>query len=116
MRQVTGPELRPPTDALALGVFDDLPTAAATALKHSVSEVRLPAGAVVFERGDAGNSLFLIRSGLVDVLSAGSHSEAAVTLGPGDVFGEQALLLGQPRAATVATRSGVVLWRLDHAD
>jgi NTE family protein len=97
-------------------VLDDLPTSAANALERSVSAVRLPAGAVVFERGDAGNAMFLIRSGLVDVLSGGPDSDAVVTLGPGDVFGEQALLLGQPRTATVAARSDVVLWRLDHAE
>ena len=48
----------------------------------------------VFERGDAGNAMFLIRSGLVDVLSGGPDSDAVVTLGPGDVFGEVAVSVG----------------------
>ncbi len=51
----------------------------------------------LIRRGDAGDSMFFIADGAVEVRWPGGRS----TLGSGDVFGEIALITGQPRTADV---------------
>src|SRR5438105_717661 len=110
-----GAGLLPPGQQL--GVLDDLPPAGLAAIERAVREVRLPAGSTVFEQGDPGDSLYRIRSGLVDVLGqAADGPTRVVTIGPGETVGEQSLLSGRPRSATARAQTGVTLWRLDHAD
>lgn len=58
----------------------------------------------IFHQGDPGDSLYIIESGAVKiVLPSPEGEEAAIiaTLGPGDFFGELALLDGSPHSATV---------------
>ncbi len=75
----------------------------------SVMELhRFAAGQVVFGQGDPGDALFVIESGevVVSVTSQemGIDLELA-RLGPGQVFGEMALITGDPRSATVKAAS-----------
>ena len=66
-------------------------------------------GETVFNEGDVGDSLFMILSGRVEVLKRfGAEPRVIRTLGPGEYFGEMALLGRHPRSAT--TRA---LTRLD---
>ncbi|MFZ2632560.1 MAG: cyclic nucleotide-binding domain-containing protein [Desulfosalsimonadaceae bacterium] len=61
------------------------------------------AGCMVCRQGDPGDSFFMIRSGTVRIYrktKENIETELAV-LGPGDSFGEIALLTGAPRAANV---------------
>jgi CRP-like cAMP-binding protein len=64
--------------------------------------VRLSKGTSVFRQGDPGGSMYVIRAGKVRVLKE-SHGRQRVvtTLGPGDFFGEMAVVTGRPRSATV---------------
>lgn len=63
--------------------------------------VCLSGGTTVFRQGDPGGSMYVIRAGKVRVLKE-SHGRQRVvtTLGPGDFFGEMAVVTGQPRSAT----------------
>lgn len=64
------------------------------------------AGEVVFLEGDLGDSVYLIQSGECDVLrEANSRQSPIATLGPGDYFGEMALLDDVTRNATVRART-----------
>jgi NADH:ubiquinone reductase (H+-translocating) len=57
-------------------------------------------GETVFDEGDTGDSLFMILSGQVEVLKrVGSDTQVVSTLGPGEYFGEMALLGRRPRSA-----------------
>jgi CRP-like cAMP-binding protein len=67
------------------------------------------AGEVVITEGQAGEGLFVVLAGEVEVLRGGV---AASTLGPGDVFGEMSLLDGVPASATVRTVRRTSLLRL----
>ncbi len=74
-----------------------------------VKELDHPAGSVVAKEGEPGIGLFLILEGTADV-SVGGRKKA--TLGPGDFFGEIALLDGGPRTATVTATSDLRLYGL----
>jgi len=64
--------------------------------------VSLPEGTTVFRQGDPGGSVYVIRSGRVRVLKDSAGRQRMVTtLGPGDFFGEMAVVTGRPRSATV---------------
>src|SRR5712691_8572478 len=100
-----------------LGVLEGLSADGFEALERAVREVCLPAGARVFEAGDPADSLFIVRSGLIDVVGQGSAGATRiVTIGPGETVGEQSLLSGRPRSAAAVAQTGVTLWRLDHID
>jgi CRP-like cAMP-binding protein len=59
-----------------------------------------PAGAVLFEEGQPGNEVFLVISGLVDVVKGG---KVIAQLGPGSTLGEMAMLDEPVRSAMART-------------
>jgi signal transduction histidine kinase len=64
------------------------------------------AGGIVCEEDSASDSMFLIKSGKVDIIKQGV---SLAELGPGDYFGEMSLITGAPRNATVTTLEPSVL-------
>ncbi|HMN99460.1 MAG TPA: FAD-dependent oxidoreductase [Miltoncostaeaceae bacterium] len=74
-------------------------------------------GEHVFEEGDTGDSLFMILAGEVEVLKRFEADRVVVgTLGPGEYFGEMALLGRHPRSATVRARTVLDVLVLPGAD
>ncbi|MGD0311977.1 MAG: cyclic nucleotide-binding and patatin-like phospholipase domain-containing protein [Acidimicrobiales bacterium] len=98
------------------GVLAELSETTRSELERRVREVRLAAGVVIFHAGEVGDALYVVRSGLVDVTTGDDDDRHLRTFGPGDIFGEQALLTGRPRSARAVAQTGVTLWRLDHTD
>jgi CRP-like cAMP-binding protein len=71
----------------------------------------------VFNEGDTGYSLFMILSGQVEVLKLLETERRAVrTLGPGEYFGEMALLDRHPRSATTRALTPLDLLTLPGSD
>ena len=74
---------------------------------------RYEPGGVVFREGDPGDALFIVVSGQLRVLVATTSGEILLnTLGPGDIFGEIAVLDGRGRTATVAASKPSELLRI----
>jgi voltage-gated potassium channel len=69
-------------------------------------------GATIVHRGDPGDTMYFIVSGEVEV----NVTPQPVKLGPGDFFGEMALLFGTPRSANVIATKPSVLLVLDVVD
>jgi cAMP-dependent protein kinase regulator len=69
----------------------------------------------IIKQGDDGDSMFIIEDGEVDCLKVIDGQEKVVkSCGPGDAFGELALLYNCPRAASVQSRDKPCqLWELD---
>jgi CheY-like chemotaxis protein len=68
--------------------------------------------------GDPGDEMFIIISGKVDIViyPEGDKGQVVATLGPGDYFGEMALLTGEPRSASVITNGPVEAFALQQKD
>jgi CRP-like cAMP-binding protein len=74
-------------------------------------------GEIVFEEGDAGDSLFMILAGQVEVVKCvGAEPRVVGTLGPGEYFGEMALLGRRPRSATTRAQTQLDLLVLPGSD
>jgi MFS family permease len=91
-------------------IFAPLPPVTLEQLASHLSRVRVPAGQVVFRRGDPGDLFYVIGGGEVVVALDGGPP---VTLGRGAYFGEIALLRDVPRTATVTARIEVELYALE---
>lgn len=79
-------------------VFADLPKRDVKHLVAAVTERTIPAGTVVIEQGEPGVGFFVIGSGSATVKVRGKTIR---TLGPGDHFGEVALIDRGARMAEV---------------
>jgi MFS family permease len=90
-----------------------LPLPSIEQLARGLEPVSVPAGQQVFGQGDEGDRYFVIESGEVEVVGDGT---VIATLGPGEGFGEIALLRRVRRTAAARARSDVRLQALagDH--
>jgi CRP-like cAMP-binding protein len=95
-------------------VLAGLPEAELNALANAMSEVEVEAGTKVVSVDDYGTAIYFIEQGEAEVLPDGD--EATETLGPGDTFGEIALLLTGQRSATVVARTPMKLLSLSGQD
>ena len=76
--------------------------------------VTLEPGQDVFREGEAGDELYIILEGEVELLAArDGHPLRLILLGPGEFFGEGSVLDGRPREATARTVSPCRLVRID---
>jgi CRP-like cAMP-binding protein len=98
----------------AFPVFADLPTAELDEVAAAVREVKVDAGSTVTTLDDYGAAIFFVEQGEADVQS--DSGEATQALGPGDTFGEIALLLTGERTATVVARTPMRLLSLSDQD
>ncbi|MDQ7839088.1 MAG: cyclic nucleotide-binding domain-containing protein [Thermodesulfobacteriota bacterium] len=86
-------------------------------LAKRFKRLRARKGEVICRGGDPGDSLFIIKSGIVDVYVRKEGREDLIAqLHRGDFFGERAILTGEPRMATVKAALDVELFELKKAD
>ncbi|MDD5629824.1 MAG: cyclic nucleotide-binding domain-containing protein [Elusimicrobia bacterium] len=75
-----------------------------------MSLVEYPKGSPVCREGEEGDDFYLIYKGAVEVRKSG-WSQLVASLGPGQFFGEMALLFRQPRHTTVrAVKTTRLFW------
>ncbi len=79
-----------------------LPARQVLALLDQLEDRSFPSGTTIVQEGEPGDQLYLIKSGEVRVTRGRPGEEHVLAyLGPGDYFGERALIRDQPRAASV---------------
>jgi NTE family protein len=97
--------------------FSELPGDVLEAISARLHLERYRKGEVVFVEGGPGDSMYLIESGQVKIVSDVNGEERLFAyLGPGNFFGEMALLLDESRSATVKVDIDAELWVLHRAD
>lgn len=91
--------------------FSSFPREALEELLSSTSVRSFTAGDLIVREGEPGLSLFLIEAGSVDVRTCDPTGQEVLLaeLGPGEFFGEVAVLTGRPRTATIVARETVTL-------
>jgi CRP-like cAMP-binding protein len=85
-------------DLSTIWLFSTCSTRDLRTIRRALEEVAVPAGRVLCEEGTIGREFFLIVEGTASVKRNGRK---IATLGPGQYFGELALLDRRPRSATV---------------
>ena len=83
------------------------------ALSRQTDELDVAAGKELTRQGDFGQEFFVIESGTAEVKRNGEH---IADLGPGDFFGEMALLGEERRTATVTASSPMQVIVMTRAD
>lgn len=92
-------------------IFAPLPVANVELLAREVAWIEAAAGDAVVRQGESGDRFFVVEQGAFAVFV---DDVLVRTMGPGDGFGEIALLREAPRTATVRATADAVLLTLDH--
>ncbi|CAH8657656.1 unnamed protein product [Schistosoma rodhaini] len=97
-------------------ILDNLDKWERLTVADALEPVRFEDGEVVVRQGEHGDDFFIITEGTAAVLQRPSESGEQVEVGklrPSDYFGEIALLLDRPRAATVVAQGTLRCVKLD---
>jgi zinc transporter ZupT len=85
-----------------------------------IQDRQLKAGEILFRAGDAGDALYIVGRGKIEVLTEPGPGNAACSpiaaLGEGHAFGEMALLSGEPRTATIRAIEDTTLLKIGKQD
>jgi MFS family permease len=107
----------PPTRGLSLlsavPLFEPLSVAAKEHLASRLGARSVPAGATIVSEGEPGDYFYVVVEGQADVTIRGAYVRSQ---GPGDSFGEIALLRDVPRTATVTARQPMELCTIRRED
>jgi signal transduction histidine kinase len=99
-------------------LFRRLPPAELAGVCGVAKRQSVPAEKIIFNEGDKGDGLYVVGSGWVEIFVRGGENErhSVMHAGPGEFFGELAVLDDQPRSAGAAAVQDTELWFLPRAD
>lgn len=98
--------------------FAQLPPSNINGLFQKLEPLEVKAGQIIIKQGDPGHYYYIIKSGKASVARKTADGKVAMLseLSDGQSFGEEALLSGAPRNATVIMRTAGTLMRLSKKD
>ena len=91
-------------------IFEETSEEILAEIAGALEELELAEGETVFQKGDAGDSMYVIVEGQVRVFDG---ERTINLLGEREIFGELALLDPEPRSASCAAATDTRLFRLD---
>lgn len=97
-----------------VAMFEGLSTVEQARLFGSMEKITVEAGTVIFNIGDSGDAMYIINRGEVELFASTEEGERHLLtiLKEGEVFGEMALLTGNPRSASAIAASTVDLFKM----
>ncbi len=112
--------VRPPRAEVATTLarfFPEVPAARLDDVAGEVEWVTLPKGALLFRQGEAGDALFFVVRGGLELVAErdDGHPVRLGEAGPGESVGEMALLSGEPRMASARASDDAELLKLSRA-
>lgn len=99
--------------------FRNLPAENVEKAFHKMREIQVRMGDEVFQQGDPGDTFYIIASGRAEVWRrelAESAPKKIAEIGEGRTFGEEALVTGEARNATIRIAKDGILLALDKKD
>jgi CRP/FNR family transcriptional regulator, cyclic AMP receptor protein len=116
-------EARPfPSNKLAVlrrhPIFCDLDSKAFEQLARYAKHATLKRGATICSKGEPGNSLIAVISGTVKISVSSADGRSAILnlIGPGEIFGEVAVLDGQARTADAIANTNCEIFVIDRRE
>lgn len=99
-------------------LFSNLNSDELKSLQRVTREVNLATGEVIFKEGDDGNGIYVVKTGGVQISTVLGQGDrrAFSRVGPGDVFGEMAVLDNEPRSATASAEEDTTVYFVPRAD
>jgi CRP/FNR family cyclic AMP-dependent transcriptional regulator len=97
----------------SIPIFSECSKKELKAISKLVTPVQVHAGKTLVTEGDPGREFMIIASGTATVRRNGRK---VASLGPGDFFGELAVLAGVPRTATVVADTDMTVEALNRAE
>src|SRR5438132_3345427 len=100
------------------GLFGRLGPEDLGALGRMARERSFRAGQEIFKEGDAGDGMYVVKEGLVEisVLVRQNARHIFSQVLPGDIFGEMAVLEDKPRSASAVARQAAVVYFIPRAE
>jgi len=89
-----------------------------SALRRIAREQKFAAGREIFKEGDNGDGVYVVQTGLVEISGLVDHRVRFVfsQVGPGDIFGEMAVLENKPRSACAVAREATTVLFIPRAE
>jgi CRP-like cAMP-binding protein len=99
-------------------IFCDLEPEALDQLCRYAKHTTLKRGTTIVSRGDPANSLIAVISGTVKISVSSADGRTAILnlIGPGEIFGEVAVLDGQARTADATANTNCEIYVIDRRD
>ena len=89
-----------------------------SALRRAAREQVFSAGQEIFKEGDDGDGVYVVQDGLVEISGLVDHQVRLVfsQVGPGDIFGEMAVIENMPRSACAVAREAATVYFIPRAE
>jgi CRP-like cAMP-binding protein len=81
-----------------------------TFAKNAGATIKVPAGGVIFNKGDAGDCMYVVQSGAIDMMIGDVVIES---IGPNEALGFMSMVDDNPRSSTAKAREACELSLID---
>jgi CRP-like cAMP-binding protein/CO dehydrogenase nickel-insertion accessory protein CooC1 len=102
----------------SMELFSELADSELGKIARLLKELKAAENEIIFQQGELGDALYIVLSGRVRIATTDNFGRERVLAfyGPGEFFGDMAVLTGEPRSATASASTDVRLLQLRKED